>query len=39
MGRSAAAALMNSINRNSQPPFRHVIEPALVVRESTVFLV
>jgi DNA-binding LacI/PurR family transcriptional regulator len=35
MGRIAAEALMNIINKNGRPPFRHIIEPALVVREST----
>jgi DNA-binding LacI/PurR family transcriptional regulator len=35
MGRIAAEALMDIINKNGPPPFRHIIEPALIVREST----
>jgi DNA-binding LacI/PurR family transcriptional regulator len=35
MGRIAAKSLMDIINKNGSPPFRHIIEPALVVRAST----
>lgn len=35
MGRIAAKSLMDIINKNGSPPFRHIIEPALVAREST----
>jgi DNA-binding LacI/PurR family transcriptional regulator len=37
MGRIAAAALMNIIKKDGEPPFKHLIEPRLVVRESTTY--
>jgi DNA-binding LacI/PurR family transcriptional regulator len=35
MGRIAATELLNIIQKNGSPPFRHIIEPRLVIREST----
>ncbi|MDR0386798.1 MAG: LacI family transcriptional regulator [Treponema sp.] len=35
MGRTAATDLMNIIKKNGDPPFKHIIEPKLVIREST----
>jgi DNA-binding LacI/PurR family transcriptional regulator len=35
MGSIAATALLNIINKTVDKPFRHIIEPRLVVREST----
>jgi len=35
MGRIAATDLMNIIKKNGAPPFRRIIEPRLVIREST----
>jgi DNA-binding LacI/PurR family transcriptional regulator len=34
MGSTAATALLDLINKNAVQPFRHIIEPRLVVRES-----
>jgi len=34
MGSTAATALLDLINKNTAQPFRHIIEPRLVVRES-----
>jgi DNA-binding LacI/PurR family transcriptional regulator len=35
MGRLAATSLMNLITKKGSPPFKHIIEPRLVVRNST----
>ncbi|MDR0623587.1 MAG: LacI family transcriptional regulator [Treponema sp.] len=35
MGQTAAAALIKKIRDPHAPPFRHIIEPALIIREST----